>query len=350
MNGLRVLVSGSNGFIGSAVCEKLRQLGHTVVPLVRQVPKEGEISWNSISNEATNKNHEGEQDTQEKVAPGKAAPEKTAPEKTAQQRATLEKLDAVVHLAAEPIAAKRWSAEQKRKLADSRINGTKLLAQKLAELSEPPKVFLSGSAIGIYGDSGDEAVDETTQLSVGHTAQASSAQLPTSQSSPTSFLQGVCREWEAATSAATQVGIRTVLLRTGIVLGPGAPFLARQLPLFKLGLGGRLGSPDRWVSWISLADEVDAIIWLLTQETVSGAVNLTSPEPATNAQLTYALGKALNRPAKLPVPMFLPKLLLGAELVDALTESQRVLPKVLLSNGFNFTHTNIQTAMHAAID
>lgn len=297
---MRVLVTGASGLIGSTLCEKLREAGHEPVRLVRREAKGGdEIFWNPAG---------GTLDSQ-----------------------ALEGCDAVVHLAGAGIGDKRWSEARKQELADSRIRSTHLLATALAGLREQPKAFLSGSAIGIYGETGDRVVAEAD-------AEANS------------FLAELCKQWEAAATPAAEAGIRTVLLRTGIVVDSKAPFLKRQLPLFKLGLGGRLGSKDRWVSWISLEDEVAAIIWLLEHEDISGPVNLTAPNPVTNQEFTKTLGRVLRRPTLLPVPKLLPFLLLGRELVNALTESTRVVPQALTDQNYPFTHTHLEPALRDTLN
>ena len=296
-----VAVTGSSGLIGSALVRSLEADGHTVVPVVRRPARPGErvVAWDPAAGTI--------------------------------DAAALEGLDAVVHLAGEGIAEKRWSAEQKRRILDSRTHGTVLLAGALAGLERPPGVLLSGSAIGYYGDRGDEVLTEA--------------------STPGDiFLSEVCVAWEAAAQAAVEAGIRTAHLRTGIVLDAGGGALAKTLPLFKLGLGGRLGPGTQWWSWISLADEVSAIRFLLEAE-VAGPVNLTGPAPVTNADFTTALGRVLGRPTALPVPRFGPKLLLGGELAEQLLfASQRVLPSVLEQAGFRFAHPDVETALRAVLD
>ena len=297
---MRVLVTGASGLIGSTLCEKLREVGHEPVRLVRrEAAGADEISWDPAA---------GTIDAE-----------------------ALEGFDAVVHLAGAGIGDKRWNEARKRELADSRIRSTHLLATALAGLQEPPKAFLSSSAIGIYGDTGDRVADEASAAA-------------------DSFLADLCHQWETAATPAAEAGIRTVLLRTGIVVDSKAPFLKRQLPLFKLGLGGRLGSKDRWVSWISLDDEIAAIIWLLGHEDISGPVNLTAPNPVTNQEFTKTLGRVLRRPTLLPVPKLLPSLLLGKELINALTESTRVVPKALTDHGYPFKHPRLEPALRAALD
>ena len=258
---------------------------------------------------------------------------------TAQQleAGALAGFDAVVHLGGAGIGDKRWSAARKQEIHTSRIASTQLLASTLAQLSNPPKLYLNCSAVGFYGDQGDAVLDETSSPVAPQQA---------------SFLTQLCSEWEAATEPAVQAGIATIHLRLGVVLARQAPFLKRQLPLFKLGLGGRLGPANRWVSWISLADAVGSIAWLLDNapsQDISGPVNICSPTPVRNFELTKALGQALRRPAWLPVPKLAPALLLGKELVDCLTESTRVTPQALLSHGYPFKHPGIDEALQAAL-
>lgn len=308
---MRVLVTGSSGLIGSALCEKLRDTGHVPVRLIRH----GTTDSEAISREATDISWD----------PATGIIDADA----------LEGCDAVVHLAGAGIGDKRWHEARKQEITNSRIGSTHFLATALAKLADPPKVFLSGSAIGIYGETGDNIVTE---------------EIVTEEDVPLAegFLANLCQQWEAATAPAAEAGIRTVLLRTGIVVDSKAPFLKRQLPLFKLGLGGRLGSKSRWISWISLEDEVAAILWLLEHTDISGPVNLTAPNPVTNGEFTKTLGKVLRRPTLLPIPKLLPSLLLGRELINALTESTRAIPKALTDHGYPFIHPHIEPALRAA--
>jgi len=291
-----IAVTGASGLIGSRLVDTLTADGHRPVRLVRRDPRPGEdaVRWDPAAGEI--------------------------------DAASLEGIEAVVHLAGEGIAEKRWSAEQKRRILDSRVQGTTLLATALAGLQRRPSVLLSGSAIGFYGDRGDEELTES--------------------SSPGDiFLADVCRAWEAATAPAEQAGIRVAHLRTGIVLDRNGGALAKTLPLFRLGLGGRLGSGRQWWSWIGIDDEVGAIRFLLDAE-VSGPVNLTAPAPVTNAEFTKVLGRVLGRPTALPVPAFGPKLLLGAELAEQLLfTSARVLPGVLESAGYQFSAPDLEGAL-----
>ena len=238
--------------------------------------------------------------------------------------------DVVVHLAGEGVASKRWTPEQKRKVLESRTTGTTLVAETIARMERKPRVLLSASAVGYYGSRGDEVLTEA--------------------SSPGSdFLAEVCTQWEASTAAAESAGVRVAHLRTGIVVGKSGGAVAKTLLLFKLGLGGRLGSGRQWWSWISLTDQIGAIRFLLEND-VAGAVNLTGPEPVTNAEFTKSIGRALHRPTFLPVPSFGPALLIGREAADAvINASQRALPRVLLDAGYVFTHPTADDATRAEL-
>ena len=293
---LTVAVSGSSGLIGSALLERLRQDGQTVVPMVRRPAKDGEIHYDPRN--------------------GVLDPE------------SLVGVDAVVHLAGAGIGDRRWTDRYRREILESRTLSTSLIAEAMASVASRggPRVLLSGSAIGFYGATGDEELNERSTAGVG-------------------FLADVCRAWEAATSPAEDAGVRVVHLRTGIVLSPRGGALKKLLPLFRFGLGGRMGSGRQWQSWISLNDEVGAIVFLLTAD-ISGAVNLTAPAPVTNAEFTKVLASTLSRPALVPVPSFGPKLLLGGELADALLfTGQRVLPERLTDAGYSFEHPTLSEAL-----
>jgi uncharacterized protein (TIGR01777 family) len=238
----------------------------------------------------------------------------------------LEGLDAVVHLAGAGLGDHRWSDSYRRLILDSRVKGTTLLCSALAGLSRPPGVLLSASAIGWYGDRGDDELDESSGAGTG-------------------FLADVCAQWEAATATASAAGIRVVNLRTGIVLSRDGGALKKQLPLFKLGLGGRFGSGRQWQSWIAIDDEVGAMLHLLSSS-LSGPVNLTAPQPVTSSEFARALGRALHRPAVLPIPSFGPKLVVGSEAADEmLFGSQRVLPHRLLEDGYAFAYPGLSEAL-----
>lgn len=297
----KIAITGASGLIGSALSARLRAAGHTVIPVVRR-PASGDtgaVLWD--------------------------------PKAGTIDAGGLEGLDGVVHLAGAGIGDHRWNDAYKREVLESRTKGTELLSRTLAGLASPPPVLVSGSAIGIYGDTGDAAVDESSP----HARD---------------FLADVCVQWEAATAPAEEAGIRVVHLRTGIVLTPDGGALAKLLPLFKLGAGGRMGSGRQWWSWISLRDELSVIEWLLDNE-VRGPVNATAPSPVTNAELTRTLGAVLHRPTVLPVPSFGPKLLLGSELARALLfTSQRVHPGVLTGHGFEFADATLESALRSMLN
>ena len=285
-----IAITGSSGLIGSALAAALRAEGHRVRPVVRRAP--------------------------------------SGPDEIGMDGLDLTGVDAVVHLAGEGIAEKRWNDEQKRKILESRTVGTDVVARAVAAAGVP--VLLSGSAIGFYGDRGDEILTEEAGPGDG-------------------FLPDLCVQWEAAAQPAVDAGARVAFLRTGIVLSPKGGALAKLLPLFKLGVGGRMGSGKQWVSWITLDDEVRAIQHLLTTD-VRGPVNLTAPNPVTNAEQAKTLGKVLKRPSFLPTPSFGPKLVLGAELADTLlNDSQRVVPAVLQSSGFAHAHPELEGALRSLL-
>lgn len=295
---MKILITGSSGLIGTALTSHLRSSGHEVVRLVRRPAIAGEITWN--------------------------------PSAGTIDSAGLEGIEAVVHLAGAGIGDKRWSAAYQREILDSRTVTTDLLARSLAAMESPPKVLLSGSAIGWYGDRGDELLDESSTGSTG-------------------FLAEVCQAWEAATQPAEATGIRVAHLRTGVVLSPAGGALRKLLPLFRLGLGGRFGNGRQWQSWISIDDQVRAIEHLLTAD-VAGAVNLTAPGAVTNRDFTKVLAQVLHRPALMTVPPFAPKLLLGRELAEALLfTGQRVQPSRLMSSGFEFRHSTLDGALRSLL-
>jgi hypothetical protein len=229
------------------------------------------------------------------------------------------------------VAGRRWTSAYRREILQSRVDSTRAIATLLAGLREPPEAFLVASACGIYGDRKDEILDE--------------------QSSPgKGFLADVCQEWEAATRPAEEAGIRVVHLRFGVVLTPAGGALGKMLPLFRLGLGGRLGSGKQWMSWISMADAVAAVLFAVETPGLAGPMNLTAPEPVTNMQFTRALARAVHRPAILPAPAIALRILLGEMANEALLASERTVPARLVAAGFQFAHPTVAEALAAALD
>ena len=296
---MKVLVTGSSGLIGRELVAELTRQDHQVTRLVRRPAQVGEASWDP--------------------AAGTIEAEK------------LESHDAVVHLAGAGIGDHRWSDEHKRAVLDSRVQGTGLLARTLAGLSQPPTVLASGSAVGFYGYESDRPVTESDPCGRG-------------------FLADVVGAWEEAAAPAAEAGIRVVNLRTGVVLTAKGGALKKQLLPFKLGVGGRLGDGHQWLSWVSLDDEVAAVIHLLVTDTVHGPVNLTSPEPVTNAEFTATLARVLKRPAFMPVPTPALQALFGKEMTkEMLLGGQRVLPAALEASGFSFRHPRLEDALRHAL-
>lgn len=292
---LRVAVTGASGLVGSALVPFLTAGGHHVVRLVRRAAEaDDEIEWN--------------------------------PDEGRVDAARLEGIDAVVHLAGENVASGRWTHARKSRIRDSRVRGTRSLAGTLAGLDSRPKVLVSSSAVGYYGDRGDRQLDESSDAGTG-------------------FLADVCRDWEAATEEASRAGIRVVLLRTGVVLSAAGGALARMLPPFRWGVGGRLGDGRQFVSWIALDDLIGAIHFALTREELSGPVNATAPSPVSNERLTRTLAGLLRRPAVFPVPGWVLRAALGEMAEEMLLASTRVLPRRLESAGFVFRHPELEGAL-----
>lgn len=301
---MRVLISGASGLVGSALVERLSVDRCQLSVLTRgQRP-------NATDNR---------QSTTDKCIRWDPAADEL-------DTAAVDGFDAVVHLAGENIAQGRWTAEKKARIRDSRVQGTGLLCRALAGTARRPKVLVSASAVGYYGDRGDEELDESSAPGTG-------------------FLAEVCRQWEAATEPAAAAGIRVVCVRLGVVLARRGGVLARMLPLFRYGLGGRSGSGRQYMSWIALGDAVEAICHVLATAALSGPVNLVSPNPVTNREFTKALGRALHRPTLFPVPAFVLRLVLG-EMADALLlASARVQPQRLLESGFAFHDPRLTEAI-----
>ena len=295
---MKVIVTGASGLLGSALVPVLRQAGHEVVILVRRSPTSPhEARWDPAA---------GTLDVD-----------------------ALAGADAAVHLAGAGIGDKRWSAEYRQLIRESRVAGTTLLARTLADLQPRPRVLLSASGVGYYGDTGENAVDETGPPGTG-------------------FLPEVCAEWEAATTPAAEAGIRVCRMRSGIVLSRSGGALRRQLLPYRLGLGGPLGSGRQWMSWIEVTDEIAAMVFLLTAANVTGPVNLTAPAPVRQRDFAKSLGRALSRPAVLPAPRLGLRLLLGG-ITDDLLGSQRVIPRRLLDAGFAFRSPDLPAALAAAL-
>jgi len=297
---MQVAVTGSSGLIGTALVAALRADGHRVIRLVRMGPAAPDtLVWDPYA------------------------------ERGGLDPKSLEGVGAVVHLAGAGIADKRWTPRYKAEIRDSRVQGTKALAGALAAMATPPGVLLSQSAIGWYGDTGGREVTESDPAGRG-------------------FLPEMVRNWEAATGDAARAGIRVVTLRSGLVLSPKGGILGRLLPLFRLGLGSKLGSGRQMMSWIGLSDWVAAARFLLGRDGITGPVNLTSPSPVSNAEFTAALAHAVHRPAVMLVPVPVLKLAVGGVSSDILS-SARVMPKRLLAEGFGFQHAGIAGALAAEL-
>lgn len=296
----RVAVTGSTGLIGTPLVRALRADGHAVLRLVRSRPVSGgdEVYWNPAL---------GEIDT-----------------------AALEGVEAVVHLAGENVGQPPWTEERKRRIRDSRVQGTTLIARTLAGLSPRPRVLVSASATGWYGDRGDEVLTEASGPGTG-------------------FLAEVCRAWESSADPARDAGIRVVHPRIGVVLTREGGALERLLTPFRLGVGGKLGSGKQWMSWVALHDVVEAVRFALRADSLSGPANLTSPAPVTNEEFTRTLGHVLGRPTVLGVPEFALKLALGQMADEALLASQRAVPDRLREAGFVFQYPDLEGALRVAL-
>jgi hypothetical protein len=292
----RILITGSSGLIGSALVSLLTAGGHRVIRLVRSEPRaaENEVHWDPTAGRI--------------------------------DASRLEGLDAVVHLAGENIGAARWTPERKARLRESRVKGTQLLCDSLAKLSARPQVLVSASAIGYYGNRGDEILHEESPPGSG-------------------FLAEMAREWEAATEAAANAGIRVVNLRIAVVLSATGGALARMLMPFRLGVGGILGDGKQYMSWIALDDLVQAIVHSITTESLRGPVNAGSPHPVTNYEFTKTLGRVLGRPTFLPMPSFAARLAFGEMADELLLAGTRVEPTKLLASGFKFRQPELESAL-----
>ncbi|HUE80971.1 MAG TPA: TIGR01777 family oxidoreductase [Pyrinomonadaceae bacterium] len=296
---MKILISGSHGLVGSALVQSLETAGHEVARLVRHAPSNAnEIEW--------------------------------SPERYSIALARIEGFDAVVHLAGESIADGRWNEEKKARIRESRIKGTKLLSESFIQLSQPPDVFISASAIGYYGSRGDEVLTETSQAGE-------------------DFLAGVGVDWEKATAPAAEKGIRVVNLRFGIILDGKGGALAKMLPPFRMGIGGRIGDGKQWMSWIALTDVIGVIEFALSNKEIQGPINVVAPNPVRNSEFTKTLGKVLSRPVFFPVPAFGARLAFG-EMADALLlSSQRVEPARLKEAGYVFQFPTLEGALRHAL-
>jgi uncharacterized protein len=293
----RVLVTGASGPIGAALLPSLRTRGLQVTSLVRgPASGDGKRQWDPM--------------------------QPLNPE-------TVNRFDAVIHLAGEPVVG-RWTAAKKAEIRDSRVLGTRHLAQALAKAKDKPRVLITASAVGFYGNRGDEVLSEDSP-------------------SGTGFFPDVCREWEGVTRPATEAGIRTVHTRFGIVLSPKGGALGAMLPAFRMGIGGRLASGRQWMSWIHIQDLVGAIHHVLNMDLLQGPVNFVSPRPVTNAEFTRTLASVLSRPAMIPVPAFLLRLIFGEMADEALLGSQRVEPVRLITSGYPFQYSDLRKALTAVL-
>ncbi len=293
---VQIALSGASGLVGTALIPVLTAGGHTVRRLVRGDPRqsEGEIGWD----------------------PGGGR----------LQPADLEQIDAVIHLAGEGIASGQWTEEKRKRIRDSRVESTRLLAETLARTNRGPKILLCASAVGYYGDRENEVLTENAAPGQG-------------------FLADTCRQWEEAVQPARQAAVRVASLRFGMVLSRHGGALRQMLPLFRFGLGGRLGSGHQYWSWIGIDDCIAAIHHVLTHDDLAGPVNLTAPDPVTNRQFTAILAKVLRRPALFPAPTAALRLALGAMADELLLASARAVPERLLKSGYEFRHANLELAL-----
>jgi uncharacterized protein (TIGR01777 family) len=294
-----IAVSGATGLIGSALVARLRSRGYSVRRLLHSPrnAEPGDVVWDGA---------------REPLPPS-----------------ALDGADAVIHLAGEPVA-RRWTDARKRAIRESRVRSTEQLAQTIRAMSRKPRVVLSGSAVGYYGNRGDELLEESAPSGSG-------------------FLAGVSVEWERAAAPIADAGVRLVMLRTGIVLGAEGGALARLLPIFRLGGGGPLGNGRQWMSWIGLADHVRAMEHALFTDSLHGPANLVAPNPVTNAEFATTLGRVLTRPAVVPVPSFALGLLYGEMARDTLLAGQRAIPKALAASGFEFDEPTLEGALRAEL-
>jgi uncharacterized protein (TIGR01777 family) len=295
---LKIGVTGASGMVGSAASELLRSVGHDVRPLIRTSSGDG-IRWNPFT---------GQIDLD-----------------------ALAELDGVIHLAGENIGVGRWNAQKKKRIVDSRVLGTKLIAESLAKLTRRPSFLVSASAIGYYGDRQDTPLDESAAAGEG-------------------FLPGVCEAWERETDVARDAGVRVVNARIGVVLSKKGGALKQMLFPFKMGVGGRIGHGRQYWSWITLTDLLEVLRLAVENDSISGPVNAVSPQPVTNAEFTRELGRAMKRPTFFPLPAFVARIVLGEMVDPLLMASANVVPDVLTKQGFVFKHPSLAEALNAALN
>jgi uncharacterized protein len=297
---LNILVTGSTGLIGSELVSLLKKNNHRVIRMVRKTPVgRDEVRWDPTSGIS--------------------------------DKTSIEGVDAVVHLAGENIAAGRWTPEQKRRIRESRIQGTRLLAQSLAYLFDPPKVLISVSAVGYYGDRGDTRLDENSAPGSG-------------------FLPELCREWEAATAPASQRDIRVVNPRLGVVLSADGGSLSKMLTPFRLGIGGRIGSGKQYISWIAIDDLVRVLEHAIQDESLRGPINAVAPFSVTNLEFSKILGRVLSRPSFMALPSFAARLIWGQLADEVLLASARVSPARLLQSNYKFLYPNLEAALRHVLN
>ncbi len=296
---MNVIMSGARGLLGSEISPRLKKNGHQVRRLVRSEKdaSASDVLWDPIKGEI---------------------------------HGDLKGFDAVIHLGGESIASGRWTDEKKKQIRDSRVKGTTFLSESLAKLDSPPKVLLCASAIGFYGDRGDELLDENSSPGRG-------------------FLADLCQEWEKSTEAARQAGIRVVNARIGVTLSPKGGALGKMLLPFQMGAGGDIGDGKQFMSWISIDDVAQAIVFCIENESMSGPVNLTAPSPVPNSKFTKALGAVLHRPTIVPMPAFAARLALGEMADELLLSSAKVMPKKLQAAGFSFAYPEVEGALRHVI-
>jgi uncharacterized protein (TIGR01777 family) len=311
---MRIAITGASGLVGSQLTDFLTTGGHDVVRLVRS--GSGPASQNTASQNTATQNAG--------AATGDTIP--WDPTAARFDASPLEGVDAVVHLAGESIAGGRWTTAQKRRIRDSRVHGTQVLSEALAAMANPPRVFVGASAIGFYGDRGDQRLSEESAAG-------------------DNFLADVCTDWEAASRPAADAGIRVVLMRLGVVLSPKGGALAKMLTPFKLGAGGRIGDGRQYWSWVAIDDVVGALHHALMTDSLAGPVNVVSPNAATNLEFTKVLGRVLRRPTIAPMPALAARALLGQMADELLLASARVEPIRLLDSGYEFRHANLEDAL-----